>query len=551
MAPDDYSSDKRPPRGRVLLWSSALILLILAASAILLHKPASYYPDLVIQSSTTVRIGVLQQGYSTATECAQAANTFQQAMQGVCADCVIIHNRCITNPTPRQQLLLAGNAVDVPVMRISRGILFFKSTDPALGLEVCESAARQTGNNTSCSGPDSADIALALAEASHVQMEFSPSLGILFRITLFAALVSALICGFLIWSERWHARFSHDAVDSGPQKFHAVAVPRIGGLAIACAIAATLIGLDAADLLRDESVEGFSLLALAALPAFCGGLAEDFTKRVGVLARLLLTMGSGVLAAVLVGATLSRVDVPGLDNLLQHWPVFAIAFTAFAVSGVANAINIIDGSNGLAAAYSVIALTVLIWVSVEVADQVVLLGSLTMLGAVAGFLLWNWPSGKIFLGDGGAYLLGFWLAELSVLIVARNPEVSPWLPLLVMAYPICETLYTIYRRKIIHQQNVGCPDSNHLHQLILQLLIHTSSIESNAESPKNSYNSKVVLKMLPIMLTPAFVAAISWNNTALLVVSASVFCLTYMLWYRRLSRRLNQNRIIKPETSIN
>lgn len=57
--------------------------------------------------------------------------------------------------------------------------------------------------------------------------------------------------------------------------------------------------------------------------------------------------------------------------------------------------------------------------------------------------------GKIFLGDGGAYLLGYFIAEISVLLVLRNPEVSPWFPLLVVAYPVVEALFSIYRRNIL------------------------------------------------------------------------------------------------------
>lgn len=167
------------------------------------------------------------------------------------------------------------------------------------------------------------------------------------------------------------------------------------------------------------------MLALAAIPAFAGGFAEDVMKRFGILARLMLTAAAGVIAALLVGATLDRVDVPGIDMLLQ-WPIFAIAFTAFAVGGVANATNIIDGYNGLAGGYAVILLAALAWVASQVGDPVVLTASLAMLGALLGFLAWNYPAGKIFMGDGGAYLLGFWLGELSVLLVVRNPDVSRW-----------------------------------------------------------------------------------------------------------------------------
>ncbi len=135
-------------------------------------------------------------------------------------------------------------------------------------------------------------------------------------------------------------------------------------------------------------------------------MAEDITKKVGVLTRLLLTLLAAALGAWLLGAVLDRVDVPGLDTLLR-WSPLAIAFTVFVVSGVANAINIIDGYNGLAGGYAVLVLAALAWVAAQVGDPFLMTAALAMIGALLGFLVWNYPRGKIFLGDGGAYLLGF------------------------------------------------------------------------------------------------------------------------------------------------
>jgi UDP-N-acetylmuramyl pentapeptide phosphotransferase/UDP-N-acetylglucosamine-1-phosphate transferase len=376
---------------------------------------------------------------------------------------------------------------------------------------------------------------MALAATSHAQMEFKPSTRTLAVLTALAALSSFLICAFLIWSERWHAKFSHDAIKSGPQKFHSTPVPRIGGVAIACAIGAVIAALDTADILALKVEQGFALLALSALPAFAGGLAEDLTKKVGVLARLLLTMAAGVLASLLVGATLDRLDVPGLDNLLQHWPLFAIAFTAFAVGGVANAVNIVDGYNGLVGGYSIIVLAALAWVSVLVGDHVVLLASLAMLGAMFGFLLWNWPGGRIFLGDGGAYLLGFWLAELGVLLAVRNPDVSPWFPLALMAYPIFETLFSIYRKSVVRGHSSGRPDGLHFHMLIYKRLIRSGSSQRDADGLTRR-NSAVAKYFWIFTALYTALATLVWNNTILLMFFSLIFCGLYVWLYWRITR---------------
>ncbi len=520
-----------------------IIIATLAATLVVaahrLHPGTLFYPDILMEASDTVQVGLLKQGIRSQQQCETAALGIKQAMQNFCPTCEILRARCVDSLNPRQQLLLSQKAVDLPVMHIPGGVITFEADQRDIAEQTCREAARQAQNSGPCILPDSTQMATVLSAVSANQIEITPTsstaLLILLKLTLFSALVSCAVCGLLIWSEKWHAPFSHDAINSGPQKFHATAVPRIGGLAIACALAAAITALDLTDILMTDSVHGFAMLALSALPAFAGGLAEDLTKKVGVIARLLLTMAAGVLASVLIGATLTRLDVPGLDNMLQHWPLLAIAFTAFAIGGVANAINIIDGYNGLAAGYSIIALAALAWVSMQVGDQVVLLASLTMLGAVIGFFFWNWPSGKIFLGDGGAYLIGFWLAELGVLLVVRNPDVSPWFPLLIMVYPIWETIYSMYRRKILQKKKVGEPDSKHLHQLVYRSCLHTIAEQYSKETAKQANRSvfpKIILWLMPVIT----VGTIFWPSTFTLIVLALLFCMAYGLIYRKLNR---------------
>ena len=109
-------------------------------------------------------------------------------------------------------------------------------------------------------------------------------------------------------------------------------------------------------------------------PAFAFGLAEDLTKRVGVLARLLATMASGVLAWAITGYALTSVNVWGVDYVLQFTAV-AVVFTAFAVGGVANAINIIDGLNGLAS-------SMVLWALLGIAALAGLIAAYAALGAL-------------------------------------------------------------------------------------------------------------------------------------------------------------------------
>ncbi len=178
-------------------------------------------------------------------------------------------------------------------------------------------------------------------------------------------------------------------------------------------------------LLQAETRTVIYKLVLAAIPAFMAGVVEDLTKRVSVKARLCSIFVSAILAAWLLGAYLPRLDIWGLDTMLTLVPV-SLMITAFAVVGVTNSINMVDGFNGVAGIIIVIVLAGTGYLSWSAGDALITQLALTGIGATAGFLLLNYPTGRLFMGDGGAYLMGFWAAEVAVLTVVRNPQINAW-----------------------------------------------------------------------------------------------------------------------------
>jgi UDP-N-acetylmuramyl pentapeptide phosphotransferase/UDP-N-acetylglucosamine-1-phosphate transferase len=224
---------------------------------------------------------------------------------------------------------------------------------------------------------------------------------------LIAFAVASLLTLFILHAASVEGHLCLDSDLAGPQKLHARPVPRVGGVGIA-------FGTLAAVLLMvweraDVGMPALVLLACA-VPAFAAGLVEDLTKRVSPAKRLLCTAFAATLAAWLLGAVITRTDIPGLD-LVAATPLGAMCLAIFVVSGVSNSINIIDGMNGLASMCSVIMLAGLSYVAFGVGDQLVMLSALAVIGAVLGFFMWNYPRGLIFLGDGGAYFVGFMLAQ--------------------------------------------------------------------------------------------------------------------------------------------
>lgn len=345
---------------------------------------------------------------------------------------------------------------------------------------------------------------------------------------LLAAFFSSFIATLLIIRfEHLHRHLSADSDLTGPQKFHKTSVPRIGGLSIA-------IGIFAATLVRfhNNPTSTFELAFLVcAIPTFAIGLTEDLTKKVSVKTRLFFTAIAALLAVNYLGAQITHLDIPGIDYAFAI-PGVAILFTIFAITGLANAYNIIDGFNGLSSMVGIIALLGLAYISYVVADPLLMQISLIMAAAILGFFLWNYPRGLIFLGDGGAYLIGFWIGLLSVLLVARHENISPWFALVINAYPILETLFTIYRRKIHQGISPGQPDGIHFHTLIYRRILNPTCIEKKEDwFTANAKTSPYLWILCALAVVPAI---LWWNSSSILIASAVLFSISYIWLYKRI-----------------
>lgn len=344
--------------------------------------------------------------------------------------------------------------------------------------------------------------------------------------SLLAAFFSSFIATLLIIRfEHLHNRFSGDSDLTGPQKFHTTSVPRIGGLSIA-------IGIFVATLLRIKTTP-FSVfeitLLVCTIPVFGIGLTEDLTKKIGVKTRLIFTAIAAAMAVNYLGAQITRLDTPGIDYLLSISGI-AFVFTVFAITGLANAYNIIDGFNGLSSMVGIITLLGLAYVSYAVNDTLLMYLSLVMAAAILGFFVWNYPRGLIFLGDGGAYLIGFWVAIISVLLVARHQEVSPWFALMINAYPILETLFTIYRRKIHQGKSPGQPDGIHFHTLIYRRILNTVGRREDWFTA-NAKTSPYLWMLTAMAIAPA---VLWWNSSPILIGGAIVFTASYVWLYKKI-----------------
>ena len=251
----------------------------------------------------------------------------------------------------------------------------------------------------------------------------------------------------------------------------------------------------------------------------------------GVKTRLFFTAIAAAMAANYLGAQITRLDIPGIDSLFTL-PGVAILFTVFAITGLSNAYNIIDGFNGLSSMVGIITLMGLAYVSFIVKDPSLMYLSLVLAASILGFFVWNYPRGLIFLGDGGAYLIGFWVATITVLLVARHSNISPWFALLINAYPILETLFTIYRRKIHQGKSPGLPDGIHFHTLIYRRILNPLCMGKKEDwFTANAKTSPYLWTLTAMAIAPAI---LWWNSTQAMICGAIIFTISYTWLYRRI-----------------
>lgn len=332
-----------------------------------------------------------------------------------------------------------------------------------------------------------------------------------------------VMCVFLVLTKRWHGALTMDFTE-GVQKFHTAPTPRIGGVPI-------VLGLVIAWAQATGDVKSLlTPILLAGMPAFMFGVAEDITKRVGVLQRLLATMASGLMAWFITDHAITRVDIWGLDWFVQY-TVVSVLFTAFVVGGVANSVNIIDGFNGLASTMSTLGFVGYALLAWQVGDTTLASVSLLLAACVWGFFWVNWPFGKLFLGDGGSYFIGFALAWVAVLLVERNPSVSTFAALMVCVHPITEVLFSIFRRKV-RKDHPGMPDRLHFHSLVKRRYV-ARWFGQYSNSVRNSITGALIGFMT---LTAIVLANFSYMSKTWSTLLYVLLCLGYVAIYARMVR---------------
>jgi len=303
---------------------------------------------------------------------------------------------------------------------------------------------------------------------------------------------------------------------------HTKAIARIGGLAILAGLAASRAVHPDVQLLHHAL--GFGSVAFAI------GFIEDLSHRVSPLQRLAMCSVAAGLAGVYGGHVIHRIDVPMIDPILEI-EIVGLFFTAFAVSGLCSAINMIDGKNGLAAGSVIASLSGVLVLAGATGQQDLEITATSMILAALGFMFLNWPIGKIFMGDGGAYLLGFGLG-LCLVEMPKEGSVSAWASLVVVLYPVTEVLHSAYRRHS-QRRRIDEPDQEHLHHLLQSRLVD-KLMSGWGRTSRNSAVAPIgwLLSAIPVTWALAF-----RSQPTELMLGAVFYVVGYFGMHRILHRR--------------
>ena len=347
-----------------------------------------------------------------------------------------------------------------------------------------------------------------------------------FVVSAFAVLV------FMRRARRHARRYAADM----PQRFHKGHVPRLGGAGIflGTGMAWLFAGLFGDPFNVRWPVTASALMLLCIAPAALGGIAEDVTQRVAVRFRLGLTIGSALLLCWLLDLGVHRTGFAVVDGWVRVVPFAGLMIAVLAIGGLPHAFNIIDGYNGLAGTVAVLVCLAVSHVALQVGDRQLAAMVICLFGATLGFLMWNYPSGRIFAGDGGAYVWGMVIAVACVTLVQRHPLVSPWFPMLLLIYPVWETVFSIYR-KVARGQSPGMADALHFHQLIFRRIVRVAFSDDEARQllARNNRTSPYLWMFAALSVVPA---VLFWNNTLVLMGCTALFVATYVTAYLMIVR---------------
>ena len=314
------------------------------------------------------------------------------------------------------------------------------------------------------------------------------------------------------------------------QAMHTRRTPRLGGLAIFATLGLSVW------LAPVDVSSRYALFFGATSLLFFVGLAEDLGFHVSPRNRLLAAVAASGLCIALLGVWLPRLGIPAVDPLMGAWWL-GVPVTLLVTAGVANGFNLIDGVNGLAGLTAMVALLALGQIANAGGYDTMVHLSAMVAACVFGFWVVNYPLGLVFLGDAGAYTLGFVISWFGVAVLLNVAAASPWAILLTVYWPVADTLLAIYRR-IRRRGDVAAPDRLHVHQMVMRAL----EICVLGRNRRQLANPMTTLVLCPFVCMPPVVGVLLWNQNALAFYAVLAFSVLFFSSYALAPRLITRFR---------
>jgi len=256
----------------------------------------------------------------------------------------------------------------------------------------------------------------------------------------------------------------------GGRNINARVVPRYGGIAICLSFLVALVALYCSEASTAATIhaQGRRLVGLVVGGVgLCAVGAVDDTRRLRAIYKLYAQIAAA-LVAFACGFRIDSILLPLVVVLPMG--AFALPVTVAWIVGITNAINLIDGLDGLAAGVVFFAAITNLVVAHITGATFVAIAMSSVLGSVVGFLLFNFNPARIFMGDSGSYFLGFLLGTMSLMGASQRAStaVSLLVPILALGLPIVDTLFSILRR-LLERRPLFSPDRGHIHHRLLDM----------------------------------------------------------------------------------
>lgn len=295
------------------------------------------------------------------------------------------------------------------------------------------------------------------------------------------------------------------------QDIHLGNTPRLGGLImIIIFFGYEILSLNSLNIL-------FWCSFIVLVPAFL----EDLRFSINPIIRL---------TAIIISCLILIINLPalpqfnfGLLNILFNNNLFQIIFFTLAMTTIINGQNIIDGTNGLSAMTALSIFGSIFFLGIYLDDLYVLKTSAVIIILIIGFLFFNYPLGKIFLGDTGSYFLGLMSSYLIIDIFAKYQELSSWSAVVIFIYPLLE-VSTSYFRRILNKKSPFSPDSSHLHSKIYSLIFIKIK-------HKQLSNALVAPFLLMLWLIPQLLVPLTLHNHRIALLIILIVSILYLILY--------------------